>query len=106
MKGRRILHEHELLLLYIMPMLQEKALLVKFLYLNQQNSVAAVKEFRRIKLIRRGPISPCVLLKIIQKFETTGQLGIFPDRGKKQIPSCSVEYVATAVVEASSQSPW
>ncbi|GBO39959.1 hypothetical protein AVEN_107801-1 [Araneus ventricosus] len=48
---------------------------------------------------------PCALRKMIQKFETTGQLGIVPGRGRKQIPSSSVEDVAPAVVEASSQSP-
>ncbi|GBO01184.1 hypothetical protein AVEN_234090-1 [Araneus ventricosus] len=85
-----------------MPTLQEKALLVKLFYLNQQNSVAAVKEFRRMKKIRKGPMSPCALLKIIQEFETTRQLGILPGRGRKQISSSRV---ATAVVEAISQSP-
>ncbi|GBM60515.1 hypothetical protein AVEN_260001-1 [Araneus ventricosus] len=50
-------------------------------------------------------MSPCALPKMIQKFETTGQLGILPGRGRKQIPSSSVEDVATAVVEANSQSP-
>ncbi|GBL73710.1 hypothetical protein AVEN_230699-1 [Araneus ventricosus] len=88
-----------------MPTLQEKAILVKLFYLNQQNSIATVKEFRRMKHIRRGPMSPCALRKMIQKFETTGQLAILPGRGRKQIPSSSVEDVATAVVEASSQSP-
>ncbi|GBM43349.1 hypothetical protein AVEN_166094-1 [Araneus ventricosus] len=89
----------------MMLTLQEKALLVKLLYLNQQNSVAAVKEFRRMQQIRRGPMSPCALLKKVQEFETTGQLGILPGRGRKQIPSSSVEDVGTAVVEASNQSP-
>ncbi|GBN70932.1 hypothetical protein AVEN_197089-1 [Araneus ventricosus] len=87
-----------------MPRLQEKALLVKLFYLKQQNSVTAVKQFGRMKQIRRGPMSPCVLRKMIQKFETTGQFGILPGRGRKQIPSPSIENVATAVVEASSQS--
>ncbi|GBM56328.1 hypothetical protein AVEN_60310-1 [Araneus ventricosus] len=42
---------------------------------------------------------------MIQKFETARQLGILPGRGRKQIPSSSVEDVATAVVEACGQSP-
>ncbi|GBM63013.1 hypothetical protein AVEN_12287-1 [Araneus ventricosus] len=88
-----------------MPTLQEKALLVKLFYLNQQNSVAAAKEFRSMKPIRRGPMSSCALRKMIQKFETTGQLGILPGRERKQIPSSRVEDVAIAVVEASNQSP-
>ncbi|GBN97942.1 hypothetical protein AVEN_72147-1 [Araneus ventricosus] len=58
-----------------------------------------------MKQIRRDGMSPCALRKTILKFETTGQLDILPGRGRKQIPSSSVEDVATAVVEASSQSP-
>ena len=85
-----------------MPTLQEKELLVKLFYKNQQNSVAALKEFRRMKKLRRGPMSPYGLRKMMQKFETTGQLGILPGRGRKQIQSSRVENVATAVVEASS----
>ncbi|GBM10613.1 hypothetical protein AVEN_21932-1 [Araneus ventricosus] len=42
---------------------------------------------------------------MIPKFETTGQLDFLPSRGRKQIPSSSIENVATEVVEASSQSP-
>ncbi|GBN02983.1 hypothetical protein AVEN_255938-1 [Araneus ventricosus] len=63
-----------------------------------------VKEFRRMKQIRKGPMSSCALRKMIQKFETTGQLEILPGRGRKKIPSSNVEDVATAVVEVSSQS--
>ncbi|GBM22532.1 hypothetical protein AVEN_183966-1 [Araneus ventricosus] len=66
---------------------------------------SAAKEFRRMKQIRRGPMFPCAQRKMIQKFETTQQLGIIPGRGQKQIPSSSVEDEATAVFEASSQSP-
>ncbi|GBM01400.1 hypothetical protein AVEN_236219-1 [Araneus ventricosus] len=70
-----------------MPTLQEKGLLVKLFYLNQQNSVAAVTEFRRMKQIRRGPMSPCALRKMIQKFETTVQFGILPveDESKSRL---------------------
>ncbi|GBO43161.1 hypothetical protein AVEN_181881-1 [Araneus ventricosus] len=57
-----------------------------------------------MKQIRRGPMSPCALRKMIQKFETTGQLSIFLGRVRKQILSSSLENVDTAVVEASSQS--
>ncbi|GBN07598.1 hypothetical protein AVEN_260997-1 [Araneus ventricosus] len=42
---------------------------------------------------------------MIQKFETTGRLDILPGRGRKQIPSSSVEDLAIAVVDSSSQSP-
>ncbi|GBM85277.1 hypothetical protein AVEN_84104-1 [Araneus ventricosus] len=53
---------------------------------------------------KRSNVSMCSH-KMIQKFETTGQLGILPGRGRKRSPSSSVEEMATAVVEASSQSP-
>ncbi|GBM38772.1 hypothetical protein AVEN_210510-1 [Araneus ventricosus] len=88
-----------------MPTLQENSPLVKLLYLNQQNSVAVVNEFRRIKHIRRGPMSSCVIRQMLQKFQTTSQLAILLDRGQKQIPSSSIEVVVTAVVEANSQFP-
>ncbi|GFV55818.1 DUF4817 domain-containing protein [Trichonephila clavipes] len=70
----------------------------------RRSSVTVVKEFRRLKRIRRGPVTPYALRKMIQKFETTGQFGILPGRRRKHIPSSSTENVATAVVEASSQS--
>ncbi|GBL77712.1 hypothetical protein AVEN_152931-1 [Araneus ventricosus] len=50
-------------------------------------------------------MSRSALRKMIQKFETIGQLGIFPGRRRKQILTSSVEDVAIAVVEANSQSP-
>ncbi|GBO26979.1 hypothetical protein AVEN_29997-1 [Araneus ventricosus] len=53
MKRMRILHEHELLLCTSCRHFKKKCY-VKLLYLNQQNSVAAVKEFLRMKQIRRG----------------------------------------------------
>ncbi|GBN87981.1 hypothetical protein AVEN_141208-1 [Araneus ventricosus] len=50
-------------------------------------------------------MSSCALWKVIQKFEATGQIGILPGCGRKQIPSYSAEDGATAVVEVSSKSP-
>ena len=88
-----------------MATLQEKALLGKLFDQNQKNSVAAVKKFLCMKKVRRGPKSPRALRKMIQKFEATKQLRILHGRGRKRIPSSSVENVATAVVEGSSQSP-
>ncbi|GBM39823.1 hypothetical protein AVEN_45785-1 [Araneus ventricosus] len=85
--------------------LRLKALVVKLFYLNYKNSFAAAKEFRRMKQIRRGPMYPCALRKMIQKFETTEQLAIIPGRRQKQISTSSVEDGATAVSEARSQSP-
>ncbi|GFX60176.1 hypothetical protein TNCV_4533361 [Trichonephila clavipes] len=45
--------------------LKEKALFVKLLYQSQKNSV---KEFRRLKQLRRGPMFPFDLRMMIHKF--------------------------------------
>ncbi|GFV55189.1 hypothetical protein TNCV_1382101 [Trichonephila clavipes] len=39
------------------PTLPERALLVKLYYCNSENAVAAVREHRRLKKQRRGPMS-------------------------------------------------
>ena len=41
---------------------------------------------------------------MIQKFETAGILGILLDKGRKKIPSSSVDNVVTTVIEASCHS--
>ncbi|GFW97930.1 DUF4817 domain-containing protein [Trichonephila clavipes] len=58
-----------------------------------------------MKRIRRYPMAPYALCKMIHTFETTGQLGILPGRRRKHIPSSSIKNRATAVDEANSQSP-
>ncbi|GFW61742.1 DUF4817 domain-containing protein [Trichonephila clavipes] len=88
-----------------MPTLKEKTLLVKLFYQIQNKLVVAGKKFRHMKRIRRGPMSSYALLKIIQKFERTGQLVFLLGREQKHTPSSSIENEATAVVEANSQSP-
>lgn len=88
-----------------MPTLKDKALLVKLFYQKDENASAAIKAFRRQKNLRRGPMTPRALRDMMKKFETTGQLGILPGRGRKPVSSASVEDVATAVVEATSQDP-
>ncbi|GBM35927.1 hypothetical protein AVEN_244991-1 [Araneus ventricosus] len=72
---------------------------------RQDRTVLRRRRVQGEEFCSRYEESPCALRKVIQKFETTGQLGILPGRGRKQIPSSSVEDVATVVVEASSQSP-
>ena len=85
-----------------MPTMQEKALQLILFYQNRQSSVAVVEEFRCIKQIRRGPVSPCALRKVIQKFETIGKLGTLPGGRRKKIPSSSVKNVTTIAAETSS----
>lgn len=88
-----------------MPTLKDKALLVKLFYQNDENSAAAIRAFRRLKNIRRGPMTPRALRDMMKKFERTGQLGILSGRGRHVVESASVEDVALAVVDATSQSP-
>ncbi|GBM91997.1 hypothetical protein AVEN_190377-1 [Araneus ventricosus] len=60
---------------------------------------------KRISAVRRGPMSPCALRKMIQEFETTGQLGSLPGRGRRQIPCSSVEAVASRTVNCQPPQP-
>ena len=87
-----------------MPTLPERALLVKLYYRNGENAAAAVREFRRLKKQRRGPMSERALRDMMGKFERTGQLGVLPGRGRKRVNTVVVEDIATAVVEASRES--
>lgn len=81
--------------------LPERALIVKLFYENQGNAVAALREFRRRKKLRRGPMSPQGVRDMISRFETTGSLGVQRGRGRKPIGAAVVSEVATAVVEQS-----
>ncbi|GFY18079.1 DUF4817 domain-containing protein [Trichonephila clavipes] len=58
--------------------LPERALLVKLFYESKGNAVAALREFRRLKNLRKGPLLPQVLKGMITRFEKTGHLGVQP----------------------------
>ena len=57
---------------------KEYALLVTISHQNGSNYSATLREFRRIKRLRRGPISINELKNMIPKFEETGELSIIP----------------------------
>ncbi|PSN43359.1 hypothetical protein C0J52_15565 [Blattella germanica] len=76
-----------------------RALLVKLFYQNNNNSAAALREYRRIKGIRRGPLSAVALKNMIRKFELTGDLGIAPGRGRRPVTTQIVEEVTVAMAE-------
>ncbi|GFR12617.1 hypothetical protein TNCT_585711 [Trichonephila clavata] len=65
--------------------LVERALSVKLFCENKGNSSAAVREFRRRKNLRRGPMPTKGIREIIKRFEEAGKLGIQPGR-KRVIP--------------------
>ena len=59
-----------------------RALLVKLFYVNSSKSSAALREYRCMKGLRRGPMSTNGLKKMMIKFENTGDLGVAPGRGR------------------------
>ncbi|GBN65452.1 hypothetical protein AVEN_99134-1 [Araneus ventricosus] len=81
--------------------LPERALLVKLFYENKGNAAAALREFRRLKNLRKATLLPQDLRRMIARFEKTGHLGVQPGRGRKSTRSDVVEDVATAIVEQS-----
>ncbi|GFV43151.1 uncharacterized protein TNCV_1573971 [Trichonephila clavipes] len=81
--------------------LPERALLVKLFYESKGNAAAALREFRRLKNLRKGPLLPQALKRMIARFEKTGHLGVQPGRGRKSTRSDVVEDVATAIVDQS-----
>lgn len=79
--------------------LRDRALLVKLYYQRNENSNAALREFRLLKKLRKGPMSITNLRKMIQRFEMTGTLARQPGQGRKVTSQQQVEEVATDIVE-------
>ncbi|GFW18704.1 DUF4817 domain-containing protein [Trichonephila clavipes] len=59
-------------------MLPERASLVKLFYERKGNAAAALRVFRRLKNLRKGPLLPQALKRRIARFEKTGHLGLQP----------------------------
>ena len=60
-----------------------------------------LREFRLIKNLRKRPLLPQVLKRMIDRFEKTGDLRVQPGQGRKTARSDIVEDTATANVEQS-----
>ncbi|GBN03483.1 hypothetical protein AVEN_146126-1 [Araneus ventricosus] len=84
--------------------LKDRALLVKFLHKNGDCAAIALQKLRTLKGLRcgSGSMSAFGLKKMIDKFEESGSFDVKCGRGRKPIASTSVEDVATALQEASS----
>ncbi|GBM63519.1 hypothetical protein AVEN_73796-1 [Araneus ventricosus] len=78
--------------------LPERSLLVKLFYENEGNAAAALREFRRLKNLRKGPLLPQALRRMITRFEKTR---VQPGRGRKSTHSDVVVDITTAIVEQS-----
>ena len=81
---------------------RDRALLVKLFYLNASKSSAVLREYRRMKGLRRGPMSTNEVKKMM-KFENTGHFGVAPGRGRRPIPM-DVD-VAVAVADRAERAP-
>ncbi|GFU68125.1 hypothetical protein TNCV_247891 [Trichonephila clavipes] len=55
--------------------------------------------FVDLKNLRKRPLLPLVLKRMIARFEKTGHLDVQPGRGRKSTRSDAVEDVATAIVD-------
>lgn len=84
--------------------MQDRALLVKCYYECDSNERRALQKFRTVRGIRRGPMTPQGLRKMMTKFEATGLLSVAPGRGRKSVSVETTEAVALAVEEAAMDS--
>ncbi|GFU39462.1 uncharacterized protein TNCV_5011201 [Trichonephila clavipes] len=83
---------------------KKTALRVKRFYQNGSSHLAALREYLRVKDLRKGPISKIGFWKVIMKFEERGDLGVLPGRGPTTVGTETAEEVSSAVVEKVSSS--
>ena len=86
---------------------REHVLLVKLFHLNGSKSSTALREYRCMKGLRRGPMSTNELKKkMMMKFENTGNFGAEPGRGRQSTsPMEVVDEVAVAVADRAEHAP-
>ena len=60
----------------------ENVLLIKLFYQNGGNLSTALREYRRLNCLRKGPMSRQALKTMIQKFEETEDLEVRPGKGR------------------------
>ena len=77
--------------------LRDRALLVKLYYQTNDNASAALREYRRLKGLRKGPMTIAGLRKMVLRFENSGTLQVLPGRGHKPIRNEELHAVATAI---------
>ena len=83
--------------------LVERVLFVKLFYVNNVNTFAAVREFRRIKNMRHGLMSNKGIWAMIKRFEETGKLVAQPGRDHKPVILVLVDAIETAVASQTSE---
>ncbi|GFU35522.1 hypothetical protein NPIL_157221 [Nephila pilipes] len=63
---------------------EDKALLVKLFYLNEESATVALHTFRLQKNVKSGkrPLTVAVLIKLVQRFEETGSCKVRTTKSK------------------------
>ncbi|GFT88406.1 DUF4817 domain-containing protein [Trichonephila clavipes] len=79
--------------------LPDRALLVKLFYQNDNSAIVALRKFRTLKGLRKGPLTAKNLPLMVTKFEETGSLNVRSRRGKKSVSAEAIEKVALQVEE-------
>ena len=72
---------------FLSPMavtLPNRALLVKLFYENKGTAPVSLLKFRLLKNLRKGPLLPQALMRLIAPFEITGDLRVQPTRGRNR----------------------
>ena len=63
--------------------LPERTLLLKLFYENKGNDAAALRKFRLIKNLRKGPLLPQAIKRMIARLEKSRNLRVQPGRERK-----------------------
>ncbi|GFV61386.1 DUF4817 domain-containing protein [Trichonephila clavipes] len=83
-----------------MPLrLQDRALLVKLFYQNNNSAIVGLQKFRTLKGMQKGPLTAINLRLMETKFEETGSLNVRSGRGRKRVSAEAIEKVALQVEE-------
>ncbi|GFV73038.1 uncharacterized protein TNCV_3398161 [Trichonephila clavipes] len=79
--------------------LPERTLLVKLFCQNDNSAIVALRKFRTLKALRKGPLTAKNLRLMVTKFEETGSLNVRSRRGKQPVSAEAIEKVALQVEE-------
>ncbi|GFX75086.1 DUF4817 domain-containing protein [Trichonephila clavipes] len=79
--------------------LPDRALLVKLFYQNDNSAIVALRKFRTLKGMRKGPLTAINLQLMVTKFKETGSLNVLSGRGRKPVSTEAIEKVALQVEE-------
>ncbi|GFW18776.1 uncharacterized protein TNCV_1370301 [Trichonephila clavipes] len=79
--------------------LPDRASLVKLFYQNDSSAIVALRKFRTLKGMRKGPLTAINLQLMVTKFEETGSLNVRSGRGRKPVSAEAIEKVTLQVEE-------